>query len=643
MNDGNGSKYRVYFLLVLFFCLSCSQSNPGNVNFEQQPFNVADYGLFDLGVADMNDDGRLDIFTTNHSGEQSVMLNRGSNGFEDVYVPWKMDQDHRFPGLAIAPQEPPMETPGIYINWVGPDVVVRAYRMGDGKPASGRIEVFTSVKIGTKQNFNVEVVEKEVSPEVDHSVIEFSGQGDGYFTFRPYNHALPFQFYFDANVAAELIHVGKHHISPKEPDFSFLLRDRHGMVWADFNNDDQTDVFITRGGERGLMGELPMPFWDELFIGTSTVMEDVGIEVGLAKKGCPGRQAGLIDYNRDGLLDVYVVCGRNPGSYPNMLFQQNNDGHFEDVAAAVGLDIPSNGSFVWLDVDLDRDMDLFWSDNNGFFLYRNDAGKYSTIPLESFNRKGFGSKHTVSDFDNDGDLDIFSASGDGNVLFVNSGGDLSAVLPGSVGLPEKSATANWVDYDNDGRMDLHTIPAGLYVQKGEGKFIETSLLSTPQKKFSPFDFMDARSAWFDIDNNGTRDLLLATQWRAKKAKWAKWWVKILELDKPFGGLNYFWKVARFNNQNVNNHWLQVQLKGPPSNRQAIGAMVTLQTADQQQVQQVGQADGSHFSQGHYRLYFGLGRQSEPLLLRVDWPDGKMTEVVRPPGDQLLTIDWQETS
>ena len=158
--------------------------NQKAVNFEQQAFEIADYGLFDLGVADLNNDGRLDIFTANHSGEQSILLNKGRVISTDVYMPWKMDQDHRFPGLAIAPHEPPMETPGIYINWVGPDVVVRAYRMGDGKPASGRIEVFTSVKIGTKQNFNVDVVEKKVSPDVDHSVIEFSGQGDGYFTFQ---------------------------------------------------------------------------------------------------------------------------------------------------------------------------------------------------------------------------------------------------------------------------------------------------------------------------------------------------------------------------------------------------------------------------------------------------------------------------
>lgn len=642
MKNSAKVKYATLLLLVIFICLSCSSDNKEVGNFRQEAFEIADYGIFDLGVADINSDDRLDIFTVNHSGQQSLMLNNGPDGFTDVYTLWEMDQDRHFPGLSISPDEPPAELPGIYINWVGPDVFVRSRHTEKKEAVHGRIEVFTPIEILKKQNFdvNVKVTDQRTSPEVVHSVIEFSCQGDGYFSFRPYNHALPFQFHFDGDIAAENIHIGRRLITPDTRDFVFQLRDRHGMAWVDYNNDDRMDVFITRGGENGTMSQLPMPFWDELLLGTPTCMEDIGTVVGLSKNGCPGRQTAWIDYDGDNRLEIYVVCGRSDGSHANMLFRQTSDGHFQDVAARVGLDIPSNGSFVWLDVDLDNDMDLFWSDADGFFLYKNDAGKFSPIQLESQNRKSLQCKLTVADYDNDGDLDIFSAMPRGNVLFVNTKGVLSAVMPLSIGLPDKSATANWVDYDNDGFLDMHTAPdGGLYIQKQKGKFIFSSQLNTRKSKFFPYRPASARAAWFDVDNNGSRDLLLAIQWKTKKNIFAKWLAKAMGSDRRFGGLGYFWEVDFFDNQNVDNHWLQVQLEGPPGNRQAIGARVTLQTADTQQIQQVGISDGSHYSQGHYRLYFGLGRKTEPFSLQVDWPDGESTEIVRPLTDRLLTISY----
>ena len=326
-------------------------------------------------------------------------------------------------------------------------------------------------------------------------------------------HALPIQFHFDAGLAAENIHVGPNLISPVSGNFAIQMRDRHGTAWADFNNDDRMDVFITRGGLRGTMDNVPLAFWDELLIGTPNGMEDMGKTLGLAKNGCPGRQAAWIDYNADNRLDLYVVCGRGKGSYPNQLFQQTGEGNFIDVAEKVGLDIASIGSFVWLDADLDDDMDLFWSDSRGFFLYKNESGTFSPTHLLSSRRTV---KLTTGDYDNDGDLDIFSASPTGNVLFINTGETFSAVAPLSLGLPEKSKTANWVDYQNDGLLDLHTVPDGLYVQKQKGEFIFSSQLKITQERFSPFRLTGARAAWFDVDNNGTRDLLLATEYGMKK-------------------------------------------------------------------------------------------------------------------------------
>ena len=319
-------------------------------------------------------------------------------------------------------------------------------------------------------------------------------------------HALPIEFHFDAALSAENIYIGPNLISPVSENFAIQMRDRHGTAWADFNNDDRMDVFITRGGLRGTMPDVPLDFWDELLLGTPNGMEDMGKTLGLAKNGCPGRQAAWIDYNADNRLDLYVVCGLGDGSYPNKLFQQTDKGNFIDVAEKVGLDIAAIGSFLWLDADLDDDMDLFWSDTRGFFLYKNESGTFSPTHLLSSRPTV---KLTAGDYDNDDDLDIFSASPAGNVLFINTGETFSAVAPLSVGLPQKSMTANWVDYQNDGLLDLHTVPNGLYVRKQTGEFTFTSQLKVNREKFSPFRVNDACAAWFDVDNNGTRDLLLA--------------------------------------------------------------------------------------------------------------------------------------
>ena len=101
-----------FFLFVSCVLSSCSPALGDDGNFNKQAIEIADYGLFDLGIADINNDDRLDIFTVNHSGRQSLMLNNGSGAFTDVFAAWKMDQDHQFPGLVVGPEEPQADRPG---------------------------------------------------------------------------------------------------------------------------------------------------------------------------------------------------------------------------------------------------------------------------------------------------------------------------------------------------------------------------------------------------------------------------------------------------------------------------------------------------------------------------------------------------
>ena len=91
------------------------------------------------------------------------------------------------------------------------------------------------------------------------------------------------------------------------------------------------------------------------------------------------------------------------------------------------------------------------------------------------------------------------------------------------------------------------------------------------------------------------------------------------------------------NLSSTNHWLAIDLVGDGNNPQAIGSRVEIATSNGRQTASVGQAEGSHFSQGHYRLYFGLGQQQLVNSLKVFWSDGYVQELNNLESDRLITI------
>ncbi|WP_318719033.1 CRTAC1 family protein [Roseofilum sp. SBFL] len=286
------------------------------------------------------------------------------------------------------------------------------------------------------------------------------------------------------------------------------------------------------------------------------------------------------------------------------------------------------GWFVWLDVDNDRDMDLFWADETTFWLYRNQAGTF--VAEELGQEESSVNQLAIADYDNDGDLDLFAASRRGSVLFTNNQGEYTATDPESIGLPSRAFAANWVDYDNDGLTDLYTLRYGMYRQRPNHTFEKINLLQVNSPKtFGGY----AYCTWFDADNDGDRDLLIG------KSEEMSWWEKqqkkaedIAELSKSSKS-----KVLLYRNPGNENHWLQIELKGAAGNTVAIGGKVKVITENGTQFQQVGQADGAWRSQGHYRLYFGLGQQDKVESIQVTWPNGKTQDIPNPEIDKLLII------
>jgi hypothetical protein len=372
--------------------------------------------------------------------------------------------------------------------------------------------------------------------------------------------------------------------------------------------------------------------------------------LGIGKKDCSGRHVRWVDYNHDGLLDLHINCqdrGHVAGGYPKQFYQQDASRHFTDVARQIGLDIPNSQlvDFAWLDADGDGDIDMLSHEDTGFYLYTLRDGKFTRTLVHDggFLRssvkglKGntddywqFDGKLNLADYDGDGDLDVFVASKKGNRLLVNHGGRFKAVNPVAAGLPKASVAASWVDYDNDGRADLHSVPEGVFHQGADHRFTATGYLALENNKYQA-----AFIHWFDRDNDGMLDVLMALQENA--ALW-RWWEKPFRSKDVKGSDDRFrWKLMAYRNVGKQNHWLQLKLRGSAGNREAIGARVTLFTPLGQQSQVIGSNDSSYFSQGHYRLYFGLGTSTEGNRIEIRWPDGHTQTLNNIQPDQLLEV------
>ncbi|MGL5082250.1 MAG: CRTAC1 family protein [Microcoleaceae cyanobacterium] len=600
---------------------------------------TATYDLFDLGIVDANNDDFLDIFTLNHSARQNLILSAGFNKFTDVLSEWNLDQDRRFPQLEDTDTLPKIDAPGLYIYRQNFDLHLRAHQLkNSGSKSSDSIKgsLRLSLPVQIKKHHRSDArVQQNLSSGKAQTTVDFSIQTGGWLVLQGFPEILH-SFNLDQGIPLNQVYVGIQKLNPTAHRFDLMWRDRHSMAWADFNRDGYKDIFVGRGAVRGQMAQLSERFSDELFVRQSlTEFQDRAEPLGIEKNGCPGRQSTWVDFNNDDRLDLYLVCGRSkdPTPYPSQLYQQRVDGTFVNIAPEVGLDLPQAGHTLWLDTDRDGDMDLISSQEEVLQRYVNQAGKFKADFSENLGKTI--TKFAVADFDQDGDQDLYVVTTGQNVLLVNSEGQYLKQNPVSIGLPEDGVTASWVDYDNDGLLDLHVVPHGLYRQTANHRFRATQILDM---KFPKFKTRDARCAWFDADNNGTRDLLIAFQQTPSVLQQTPSLQERLLNQLLKQDTSRIWQSRFYRNLESDHHWLELKLVGSSGNSQAIGAKVELLTADGTQVQYVGSSEDSYYSQGHYRLYFGLRKQQKPDLLTVTWPDGQVQKIKSPTADQLLTIE-----
>jgi hypothetical protein len=301
-----------------------------------------------------------------------------------------------------------------------------------------------------------------------------------------------------------------------------------------------------------------------------------------------------LDYNEDGWPDIYVACD----STPAILYKNNRDGTFTDVAEDAGAAFNEDG--------------------------REQAGMGST----------------VADYDGDGHLDIFKTNfSDDTPTLYHSNGDgtfTDNTFPAGLGinLEELGWGTMFADVDNDGYPDLLVVnghvypqvdsahlgatykePRFLYWNQGSGKFKDVSKTSGPGLT-EPYSGRGIAIA--DLWNDGRIEAVVNNL-----------------SDLP---------LLLVNEAKNSNHWLGVKLTGTKSNRSAIGAHVTLQGTKRRWVDEVRSGSGYN-SSSDLRLHFGLGAETKISSIAVRWPNGeseefpcdgvdRMTELVEGTGKPL---------
>ena len=435
-----------------------------------------------------------------------------------------------------------------------------------------------------------------------------------------------------------------------------------GICAGDYDNDGFTDLYVTNFGPNVLYRNIGGK-------GGGAAFQDVTAAAGVEDARW-GTSCAFLDYDQDGDLDLYVAnyvdfapdnnkfCGdyaRNVRAYchpnvyngqPDILYRNNGDGTFSDVAASVGMGSErANGlGVVTGDYDDDGDTDIYVADDKTpNILYRNnDDGSFTDVTLMAGVGFGLGGEPLAgmgtdfADYDGDGDLDIIVTNLDfeNNSLYRNEGGGLFSDMSfpsgiGAVSLSFVGFGAKFLDYDNDGRLDLaiangHILDnapyfndATTYAQRnflfhgsgagGGGKMTEVGPLSGP-------DMMVANVARGlavgDVDRDGDLDLLFTVCGGAPR--------------------------LLINEGGNKGHWLGLRLVGHPSNRSALGAKVRVTTPSGVQVDEV-RSGASYLSQSDLALHFGLGASSAPPTVEIRWPSGA-TQTFTPAGiDRLLTV------
>ena len=427
-----------------------------------------------------------------------------------------------------------------------------------------------------------------------------------------------------------------------------------GVAVGDYDNDGYDDLFVTAYGQNHLFRNNGN--------GTFT---DVTKKAGLITAPELSASAAWVDYDRDGRLDLLVTnyvqwspekdlyCTMDgktksyctPETYPGAsarLWRNNGSGTFTDVTKKAGLYDPTSKSLGvaildanqdgWPDIAISDDTQpnkLYINNRNGTFTEQGVAAgiAYSEdgvvragmgIDAADYDRSGYPSL-VITNFSNQM---IGLYHNEHNGLFVDvaptSEVGRSSILTLGFG-------CFFFDYDLDGWPDLYVAdghlddsieriqqrihfaePPHLYHNLGGKGFQDVA--ATMGQSFDAARVARG-AAYGDINNDGAPDIVITTN------------------AGP---------AALFLNQGSTNHALRVKLIGTKSNRDGIGAEVSVKSAGTSQKQML-RSGSSYLSSSELVLTFGLGSSTKADVVEVHWPSGAVDHLTNINADQIVTI------
>ncbi len=439
-----------------------------------------------------------------------------------------------------------------------------------------------------------------------------------------------------------------------------------GVTAADYDNDGDTDIFVSNYGPNVLYTNSA----DGVFRESTTA---AGVGDARWGTGCT-----FLDFDNDGLLDLYVA------NYLDYSLDQPGKDLTPYVVAA-GADTPR------MDLRAYPSPDNF--DGAADVLYRNVGdGTFVDVTEKAgvLNPDGKGMGVVSSDYDVDGFVDLFVANDQrANFLYRNSGDGtftdmalIAGVGYSGDGRMEASMGADFGDYDNDGLLDLvvpnfQREPTSFYRNEGDGMFAYESSRSGIGRATLPY--VGWSTAFFDYNNDGFLDVFIANGHTLDN-------IELFDASTTYAQRNQLFtnrgdgtfdevtdeagpglaimKVSRgaafgdydddgdvdifvvhstqaadlLRNEGANHegHWLHVRVVGVTSNRDGIGAKIEIRADGLNQIREIKSGSGL-YGQSDLRATFGLGDRTHIQRLQVHWPSGVVDHIDDLLADQTVVV------
>lgn len=381
------------------------------------------------------------------------------------------------------------------------------------------------------------------------------------------------------------------------------------MLWVDFDNDGDADLFITKKD-----GNIELWQNDGAFNFTN-IVEQAGLDTGIYRWS----NAAFGDYDHDGCLDLYVTKYYFAGfttdeEFASILYKNNCDGTFSNatVAAGVFLDPIRALQPLWVDVDNDGWEDLFIAidrstQSNELFI-NNQDGTFTRVTEDSgIDNFIDAMSASPADYNQDGYTDLYVTNNQGapgNSLFKNNGDGTFTDVAIELGLNINifSWAGLWIDYDNNTWDDILVcimdcvnpcVEPGInhfYINDNGETFTEVGA-TIGLNEVNTNTFTTAKG---DLNNDGYYDIVTNN------------------ISPAFQRL--------FLNHGGDNNYISISLQGTLANRDAIGSKIHCYFGDKHLVQQT--YCGMNLSgQNSKKNIFGLGQYTQVDSVVIEWNSG----------------------